>query len=552
MTTADVSPLDLRAGAEGGEVLLGGYRVESLLRRRSYSDAVYLAVEADAGREVELRVVSAGGDPGLLPRFEREVVFPASIEHPNLPPVYSFGESGLGVYMATARLEGATLEEIAADGGLPPLRAVRLLGSIAEALDEVHRHDLSHGDVRAGNVLVVARRVEHPYLMDFGLRGVAAAWETPAAAAAADVRAFAATLSVCLDESAPPALRTLLDDAASGAWQGRSAGELTAQAAGTLVAKPASGPGARTEAQPLTPPSDRPRRRLPSVRVPALAAAAMVLAAGAAGFVAGRPADEGEEVSSLSAGGVEVAVPEGWRRAADAPALEGLDLERPVALEAPDGRTALVAGRLRGLEGSVHPAEVARRVDARPPRPRAVALDRYQALRFSGLDARGSGRITLFVAPTGGGTLAAACLPGAPRACPAVAASLELAGAPASSLDHGQRFAGALDRVFRDLDKRRTAAGRRLRGAQLSPGQARAAEDVAGAHRTARRSLVRLDPPPAARAAQRRLAASLASVASGYRRLSRAAERQRGAAFSAARRSIRRSEAKLRTLLRTL
>jgi hypothetical protein len=143
--------------------------------------------------------------------------------------------------------------------------------------------------------------------------------------------------------------------------------------------------------------------------VPGIVTLLLVLAAAAAGFLIGRPASDDAEVTSISSdSGVSVSLPPGWAEAATPARVPGLDLQDGVSAVGPDGRSALVAGRLPGLRGTVYTTAVATRVDPRPPRPRAVALSSYEALRYPGLEPRGGRQLTLFVAPTGGGTLAAA------------------------------------------------------------------------------------------------------------------------------------------------
>ena len=163
--------------------------------------------------------------------------------------------------------------------------------------------------------------------------------------------------------------------------------------------------------------------------MPAIAGVLAVLAAGVAGFLVAAPPGGGEDLATVSDdAGVEVSLPNGWSGSGTAPRLPGLELDGGIAAAPPNGRVALLAGRLRGLAGSVYPAGVAEAVDPKPGAPQPVQLARYEALRFEGLDARG-GPLTLFVAPTSEGTLVAACLAGAPvRACESAAASLELAG----------------------------------------------------------------------------------------------------------------------------
>ena len=349
MTTADASPLGLGGTREGSEVIVAGYRVERLLRRHSAADAVYLGSAVEDGREVELRVATPAGDPGLRERFAEQVVRPSSIAHPHLPAVYGSGQAKQGLYLATARVKGRTLAALAA-GGLPPLRAIRLLGGVADALDAVHDQGLAHGDVRLENVVVVEGHVEHPYLVDFAL----ATTETD------DLAGFAACLDACLaDDETPPALGRLLARARSGGPG--SAGGLLREAAQTLVTVPRSPPA---PAEPATKRAwwrrERPLR--PPVRIPGAAALAIVLAAAGAGFFLGRPDETGSDARAAeSAAGVSVSLPPGWQAAAAVPRIRGLDLTGAVAAAAPGGRPALIAGRLPALRGSVYPAAVARR-----------------------------------------------------------------------------------------------------------------------------------------------------------------------------------------------
>lgn len=644
MTTADAPPGHPGAGAEG---VVAGYRVEGLLRRHSPNDAVYAATQAAQGRNVELRVLTTQ-DPDLRARFEATVAQPASIVHPNLPAAYDSGEAPETVFLATARVDGVELAEAVKPDGLPLPRAIRLLGSVADALDAVHRQGFAHGDVRLENVVLVQRHVEHPYLVDFALDGTAEA----------DRRAFAASLFACLT-GAPPAahgagaprldqvrpgmpepLGRLLAEAMSGSGPAsrHSPGELMNEVARymfvtgpppaapppaeprreppappprvaptpprvvpppaqrkpaapspapwTRLAPPPPPPARPTPARPPSPPAEpaapapaeqpapaasrtppgearpaptaapaaaAPRRRIADWRVPPIAAVAVVAVAAVAGFLVGRPGgDEPGAPSEFSSGALSISLPDGWSGAEIGPRIRGLDFAESVSASGPGGLPALVAGRLAELRGSVYTAAVAERVDPTPPQPAAVSFGDYEAFSFRRVDGGGAGRVQLYVAPTGGGTLVAACLAGAPRECASVAGSLRLAGAMPSGLAAGTRFAGRLDRELAGLAERASVASVRLRSAALSPGQAGAATDLARAYGAARRALALEAAPPAAQPAQRRLVRSLARAARSYRSLARAAARRRRAAFKRAGRSARVAEADLRSLLRRL
>ena len=95
----------------------------------------------------------------------------ASIDHPNVIPVYEAGQVDGELYIAMRFVDGTDLLQLVTrEGELPPERAVRIVGQIAAALDAAHRRGLVHRDVKPGNVLIAREGdEEHVYLTDFGL-----------------------------------------------------------------------------------------------------------------------------------------------------------------------------------------------------------------------------------------------------------------------------------------------------------------------------------------------------------------------------------------------
>jgi hypothetical protein len=292
--------------------------------------------------------------------------------------------------------------------------------------------------------------------------------------------------------------------------------------------------------------SPGPLRRLAGARTPLLAGLVAVALAGAAGYLAaGAGEEEPDAAAALAAGGLSLTPPEGWGEAPSAPRVAGLELRDAVGAGPVGDPPALVAGRLPGSQGSVHPAEVARGVDGSPPEPDAVSVGALEGLRFTGLDQRRGGRLTLYVLPTGAGTVVAACLISAGPECDRAVGSLRFAGAAPSPLAAGARFASRLDSLLARLARRRDAAGRRLESARLSGEQARAAAALAAVHRSARRALGATDPPPAAIPAATRIGAGLRRVARGYGELGGAARRRNARAFARALARVRRAESAL-------
>jgi tRNA A-37 threonylcarbamoyl transferase component Bud32 len=152
--------------------IIGGCRIESELGRGGMG-VVYRAEQVRLGRTVAVKVIAPelARDPGFRERFERESRVAASIEHPNVIPVYEAGETDGELYITMRYVEGTDLRAlIARSGRLEPARAAQVVAQVGAALDAAHSSGLVHRDVKPGNVLVatIGGR-DHAYLTDFGL-----------------------------------------------------------------------------------------------------------------------------------------------------------------------------------------------------------------------------------------------------------------------------------------------------------------------------------------------------------------------------------------------
>jgi serine/threonine protein kinase len=159
---------DPRIGA-----VLGGNRIEEEIGRGGMG-VVYRATQLALGRTVAVKVITPelARDPGFRERFERESHVAASIEHPNVIPVHQAGEEDGELYITMRYVEGTDLRAlIRRFDRLEPMRAARLIGQVAAALDAAHARGLVHRDVKPGNVLVSSTTDggDHAYLTDFGL-----------------------------------------------------------------------------------------------------------------------------------------------------------------------------------------------------------------------------------------------------------------------------------------------------------------------------------------------------------------------------------------------
>ena len=151
---------------------LAGYLIERVLGRGGMS-VVYLAHDPRLQRKVALKLLSAdlAEDEAFRKRFLRESQLAASLDHPNVVPVYEAGEVDGLLYIAMRYVVGTDLKALLrAEGAFGPERALVLVGQVASALDAAHERGLVHRDVKPSNVLLTGQPgEEHCYLADFGL-----------------------------------------------------------------------------------------------------------------------------------------------------------------------------------------------------------------------------------------------------------------------------------------------------------------------------------------------------------------------------------------------
>ena len=156
--------VDPRIGSE-----IAGYRVESVLGRSAWS-VVYVATELRSERAVALKIMAP--ELAMNVPFREQFVdangLAASLEHPNIIPIYSAGEAGNVVYVAMHLVAGSDLATLLAESGpLNGTDAITVLEPVAHALDAGHQVGLVHGDVKPTNILLSADG--GVYISDFGL-----------------------------------------------------------------------------------------------------------------------------------------------------------------------------------------------------------------------------------------------------------------------------------------------------------------------------------------------------------------------------------------------
>jgi ABC-type branched-subunit amino acid transport system substrate-binding protein/streptogramin lyase/predicted Ser/Thr protein kinase len=155
--------------AFGPGTTFSNYRVDSLLGRGGMG-VVYLARDRSLDRPVALKLIAPelADDEEFRARFLREPKLAASLDHPNVIPIYEAGEHEGQLYLAMRYVEGSDLRTLLErEGKLSPQRTLAILAQVAGALDAAHRRALVHRDVKPANVLLDEEG--HAYLTDFGI-----------------------------------------------------------------------------------------------------------------------------------------------------------------------------------------------------------------------------------------------------------------------------------------------------------------------------------------------------------------------------------------------
>jgi eukaryotic-like serine/threonine-protein kinase len=150
---------------------LGHYEVLSLLGQGGMGE-VYRARDTTLKRDVALKVLPASflRDPERMARFQREAEVLASLDHPNIGPIYGLADSSDSRALVLALIEGPTLADRIAAGPLPLDEAVTIAKQIVEALEYAHDRGVMHRDLKPANVKITPDGVVK--VLDFGLAKV--------------------------------------------------------------------------------------------------------------------------------------------------------------------------------------------------------------------------------------------------------------------------------------------------------------------------------------------------------------------------------------------
>jgi Tol biopolymer transport system component/tRNA A-37 threonylcarbamoyl transferase component Bud32 len=150
---------------------LGHYEVISLLGQGGMGE-VYKARDNTLKREVALKVLPASflRDPDRMGRFQREAEVLASLDHPNIGPIYGIIDSEDSRGLVLALIDGPTLADQIALGPLPLDDALSIAKQIVDALEYAHDRGVVHRDLKPANIKITPEGAVK--VLDFGLAKV--------------------------------------------------------------------------------------------------------------------------------------------------------------------------------------------------------------------------------------------------------------------------------------------------------------------------------------------------------------------------------------------
>ncbi|WP_284466937.1 serine/threonine-protein kinase [Actinomadura madurae] len=157
------------ADEANGRVVAGRYRLRAPIGAGGMGEVWEGYDERLGGRRVVVKMMLDERPSELWPRAEaletrrerflREVRTTAAIEHLGIPAVYDTGVSGGRLFVAMQLLHGRELQTLIDETDhenepIPVARAAAIGAQIASVLDEVHRHDVVHRDVKPSNLML--------------------------------------------------------------------------------------------------------------------------------------------------------------------------------------------------------------------------------------------------------------------------------------------------------------------------------------------------------------------------------------------------------------
>jgi serine/threonine-protein kinase len=156
-----------------GRLVEGKYKIEARLGSGGMG-VVYAAKRPLIGDKVAIKILHKehSDDPLAAGRFQREAQTSARLKHPNAVSIYDFGITQDGLqYLVMELIEGQSLREvIKQEGRIHPTIVAAIAQQLCAALDEAHRQDIIHRDVKPDNIIIhQSQNGLRVKVLDFGI-----------------------------------------------------------------------------------------------------------------------------------------------------------------------------------------------------------------------------------------------------------------------------------------------------------------------------------------------------------------------------------------------
>jgi tRNA A-37 threonylcarbamoyl transferase component Bud32 len=152
--------------------VLGKYEIRGVLGRGA-AGIVYDAWDPVIARRVAIKTVKlpSADDPETeeeMGRFRREAQAAGRLSHPNIVPVFDYGETDEIAYIVMEHVGGGSLKRLMDEAKqVPPADALRVMEQLLSGLQFSHERGIVHRDIKPANVMLSDEQTVK--ITDFGI-----------------------------------------------------------------------------------------------------------------------------------------------------------------------------------------------------------------------------------------------------------------------------------------------------------------------------------------------------------------------------------------------
>ena len=167
---ASDTPKRMRGNLPSGSHF-AGYELLNEIARGGMG-VVFRARQIEADRIVALKMILSGSLAGHdeIERFKTEAKAAASLDHPNIVPIFDVGEFEEHHYFSMGYVDGPSLKQFLSEGMPGVRKSAALVDTMAQAIDYAHSKGVIHRDLKPANILLDKK--DSPRITDFGLSKV--------------------------------------------------------------------------------------------------------------------------------------------------------------------------------------------------------------------------------------------------------------------------------------------------------------------------------------------------------------------------------------------